>query len=421
MNRITLLSAAILACFICQAKPTTPRTATQRAVQEAETSGPLSESVWGICAVTMRGDTLAWLNAQRRMVPASNMKLITTGAALLTFGGGYTFKTTFATDGEVADSVLNGNLYIIGGGDPMIGNLFSYLPRRETTFSKWHKILKDKGIKQINGDIIGDGSYFSGERRHTDWSTEDLRTRDGVVPSGLTWRGRMQDTIPDGPYPAALHFLEWMEGSSEIEVSGTAREGHADSLEVLGSLPSVPLRSIVRTANCQSDNFIAETLIKALGKRLNGNDGYTQSVSALHRALSPVGMMGPSGGMSFADGSGLSRKNYVSPSFMVRYLKAMAGSKVYKDFLASLPKAGEKGTTLERRLPGADAALKDRIRMKSGSMNGVRCFSGYILSADGNPSRTIVFSLFSNNAVGSNAQVYPVLDGIIRTLAQENR
>ena len=194
---LTLLLA--LATLPLAAKPTTPRTATQRAAEEADANGPLSQSVWGICAVNAKGDTLAWLNASRRMVPASNMKLITTGAALLTFGGDYTYKTRFATDGEVQDSVLIGNLYIVGGGDPMIGNLFSYLPSTEVTFRSWFKVLRSNGIKHITGDIVGDGSYFDAIQRHTDWSVEDVATRDGVVPSGLTWRGKMKDTIPDGP------------------------------------------------------------------------------------------------------------------------------------------------------------------------------------------------------------------------------
>ena len=402
------------------AGPTRPRTATQRLAERNDAEGPLAQSVWGFCAVSTKGDTLVWLNPERRMVPASNMKLITTGAALLRLGGGYRYHTQFATDGEVQDSVLTGSLYIVGGGDPLVGNLFSYLPKPDDTFGKWSRILKDKGIKEIQGDIVGDGSWFGGELTHTDWSSEDLRTRDGVVPSGLTWRGKMGDTIPDGPYPAALHYLEWLRADSTIFVSGTAREGRADSLTVLGDLQSPPLRDIAGIANRQSDNFMAETLLKTLGKNICGDDSYGKSLDALHKALSPLGLMGPSGQMRFADGSGLSRKNYISPSFMVRYLLAMARGKAWKDFLGSLPFPGERRTTLERRLPKAPYELRHRIRMKSGSMNGVRCFSGYILPGDGSTQGIIAFSLLTNNAVGSNAQVYPVLDAMIEALAHEN-
>lgn len=416
---LTLLLALVTLPLV--AKPTTPKTATQKAVQDADYDGPLSQSIWGICAVNVKGDTLAWLNATRRMVPASNMKLITTGAALLTFGGDYTYKTRFATDGELRDSVLFGNLYIVGGGDPMIGNLFSYLPSTESTFRSWFKVLRSNGIKHITGDIVGDGNYFDAIQRHADWSVEDVATRDGVVPSGLTWRGRMKDTIPDGPYPAALHFLEWLRTDSTLTVAGCAREGTADSLVTLGEVKSRPLRSLVRTANCQSDNFIAETLAKSLGMRFGGDDEYAVIPAALRRSLSPLGLATASAKMRFADGSGLSRKNYVSPSFMVRYLLAMANSKVYRDFFASLPRAGEKNTTLSNRLPDADSELKNRIHMKSGSMNGVNCLSGYIVSGDGDPSKTIVFSILTNNSVDPSRVVYRQIDALLETLAKENQ
>ena len=97
------------------------------------------------------------------------------------------------------------------------------------------------------------------------------------------------------------------------------------------------------------------------------------------------------------DGSGLSRKNYVSPAFFVRFLRKMMTLPVWDAYFASLPVPGVKGT-LETRFPDAEQEFKDRIHMKTGSMNGVRCFSGYILSADGDPKHTIVFSLLVNNS-----------------------
>ena len=417
--------------------------------------GKLEHSVWGILAVNFKGDTLAQLNQGRCMVPASNMKLITTAGAYLKLGRGYTFKTQLATDGEIRDTTLFGNLYVIGGGDPLIGNLFTYLPKEDIPFGKWRKVLEDKGIRRIEGDIVGDGSYFSGERRHTDWSTEDEITKDGVVPSGLTWRGKMGDSIPDGPLAAATHFRRWLQDNG-IAVSGRALERHASAcpaeggteperamsvarepqgtlgaeplnnedgqarLTILGIAQSASLNHIATIANHQSDNFCAETLLKAIGKANNGSDDYDTATAALHRALSPIGLAGPSAGMRFADGSGLSRKNYVSPEFFVRLLTGMAKTGVYKDYLGSLPRPGRKDGTLQTRLPKAPAAVKNRIYMKSGSMNGVRCFSGYILPSDGDTRKTIAFSIMVNNFVGKQSELAPVLDNLILELANEN-
>ena len=398
-----------------------PATATQRLAEQNDADGPLAQSVWGFLAVNLKGDTLVCLNPQRRLVPASNLKLITTGAALLALGEDFRYTTTLATDAPV-DSVLRANLYIIGGGDPLLGELFPYLPGPDATFGRWSKALADAGVRRIEGGIIGDGSWFAAPQYHPDWNVEDLQTRDGVVPSGLTWRGRMGDSIPDGPSSAALHYLAWLQArdSTCTATASAAAAPPVDSLVVLATLPSLPLRDLVRIANCQSDNFIAETLLKTLGKLRGDGDDYPSSVAALRKSLSPLGLMAASGQMRFADGSGLSRKNYVSPAFMVSFLRGMYRSRVRKAFMASLPFAGEPKTTLENRLPKRPWALRHRILMKSGSMNGVRCFSGYILPSSGRAEDTIVFSILTNNAVAPSSQVYPLLDAMIESLANEN-
>ena len=398
-----------------------PSTATQRLAERNDADGPLARSVWGFLAVNLKGDTLVCLNSQRRLVPASNLKLITTGAALLALGEDFRYTTTLATDAP-ADSVLRANLFIIGGGDPLLGELFPYLPGPDETFGRWSKALADAGVRRIDGGIIGDGSWFAAPQYHPDWNVEDLQTRDGVVPSGLTWRGKMGDSIPDGPSSAALHYLAWLQArdSTCTATASAAVAPPVDSLTVLAALPSLPLRDLVRIANCQSDNFIAETLLKTLGKLRGDGDDYPSSIAALRQSLSPLGLMAASGQMRFADGSGLSRKNYVSPAFMVSFLRGMYRSRGRKAFMASLPFAGEPKTTLENRLPKRPWALRHRILMKSGSMNGVRCFSGYILPSSGRAEDTIVFSILTNNAVAPSSQVYPLLDAMIESLANEN-
>ena len=434
----------------------------QKTVRQLDAKGgKLENSVWGILAVNFQGDTLAQLNMGKRLAPASNMKLVTTAAAYLKLGRNYTFKTQLATDGEIRDTTLFGNLYIIGGGDPLIGDLFTYLPKEDIPFGKWRKVLEDKGIRRIEGDIVGDGSYFCGERRHTDWSTEDEISKDGVVPAGLTWRGKMGDSIPDGPLAAATHFRRWLiangitvtgEAGSTV-YSATATHGITpenkfsggpdrltqktsvngspaspadttswlpDSLAILGIAQSASLNHIITITNHQSDNFCAETLLKAIGKANNGSDDYDTATEALHRALSPIGMAGPSAKMRFADGSGLSRKNFISPEFIVGILMGMSRTSLYKDYLGSLPRPGRKDGTLLARLPKAPAAVKNRIYMKSGSLGGVRCFSGYILPSDGNTRKTIAFSIMVNNYVGKSSELTQALDNLILELANEN-
>ena len=115
------------------------------------------------------------------------------------------------------------------------------------------------------------------------------------------------------------------------------------------------------------------------------------------------------------DGSGLSRKNYVSASFFVDYLQKMLLSERRDDFIASLPFPGLKGT-LEYKFPQKDADWRGRLRMKSGSMNGVRCYSGYILPSQ-QGCGPIVFSILTNNVTAPSWVVNPEIDAIISLLA----
>ena len=101
-------------------------------------------------------------------------------------------------------------------------------------------------------------------------------------------------------------------------------------------------------------------------------------------------------------------------------MRGMARTSSYNDYLNSLPRPGRKDGTLVARLPKAPATVKNRIYMKSGSLGGVRCFSGYILPSDGDTRKTIVFSIMVNNFVGRQADLLPALDNLILELANEN-
>ena len=82
----------------------------------------ISKAVVSMCAVTGNGQKIMDINASQMLVPASNMKLISTGAALHKLGPDFRFETALGYDGQIEDSVLRGNVYIIGGGDPTLGS-----------------------------------------------------------------------------------------------------------------------------------------------------------------------------------------------------------------------------------------------------------------------------------------------------------
>jgi D-alanyl-D-alanine carboxypeptidase/D-alanyl-D-alanine-endopeptidase (penicillin-binding protein 4) len=125
-------------------------------------------------------------------------------------------------------------------------------------------------------------------------------------------------------------------------------------------------------------------------------------------------------GMKIQDGSGLSRKNLVSPEALCRFLYAMSGSPAFDVFLNSLPSPGYTGT-LEYNMKGQPADLRARVKVKSGSMEGVRCYSGYILpSAEGDPDGMLIISIMTNNCTSPTWKVRPLLDRLMVALAKTN-
>lgn len=139
------------------------------------------------------GKTIFEYKPELKMIPASILKLITTGAGFVNLGENYTFKTSVYYDGTVsADSLLNGNLYIAGGGDPSLCSKNFPESAPETVFNKITCELKRAGISKINGRIIVDDSYFDGtystsETVHPSWEWEDIGSYYGTGVHGLNF------------------------------------------------------------------------------------------------------------------------------------------------------------------------------------------------------------------------------------------
>ncbi len=93
-----------------------------------------------------------YYNADVSVNPASTMKLFTTYAALEMLGPTYQWKTEFYTDGQLKNGVLNGNLYLKGGGDPKLNMEKLWLLMRD---------LRANGVTKVTGDLVLDRSYFN--------------------------------------------------------------------------------------------------------------------------------------------------------------------------------------------------------------------------------------------------------------------
>ena len=186
MKRIALIFAALSLLYFVPAGGATRNTETQKLVSDYSRKEPLRSGIFGILAV--RGsDTLAQYNRRLKMVPASNVKLITTGLALKQLGSSWRFSTTLAYSGSVKDGVLHGDLYIVGGGDPTTGSRSSCADSLLKTFRAWKDLLDKAGIKEITGHVVGDGRYFKRPLQSMTWQAEDMGFNYGAGPSGLNF------------------------------------------------------------------------------------------------------------------------------------------------------------------------------------------------------------------------------------------
>ena len=450
--------------------------------------------MWGVLALDRDGRTLASLNQSRRMVPASNLKLITTGTALHYFGPDGRFRTRLGYTGQIKDGVLEGDVYIIGRGDPTLGARDSIALENERLFGLWKNLLTAAGIRAVHGRIVGDGSAYEGNLEHRSWGYDDIGTYYGTGTSALSFYAnaidfsvraatpgepvQVQQTYPETPWlhfqnhsvtgpegtgnslylyttdlapyaelrgsfatdrrPKTEHFSNkfgaltcayyfWKNlqesgwevtgGYADIDRSGYIRnsgfvpEEKAGEPVVLGETVSAPMAAIARITNVRSDNFYAEALFRAMGEDRTGVALYDSCLVAQRQVLTELGV-NPDG-VRQVDGSGLSRMNYVSPEWMVSYLQAMQRSPAFDAFLASLPHPGEG--TLSAFLQGV--AGRERVCIKSGSMDGVLCYSGYILADDGAPAVTL--SIMTNHTTAAPAEVRRVLARLLKLLMEE--
>ncbi len=149
---------------------------------------PLDGASVGICVVSLRDEKeLFSLNSNKLFIVASNMKLLTTAAALQYMGAEYQFKTTVYRRGDISkEGVLSGDIIIRGGGDPNISGRF-HGGRSTAILERWAAALSEAGIIEIGGDIIADDTYFDREYIHPSWPRDQLARWYCAPVSGLSF------------------------------------------------------------------------------------------------------------------------------------------------------------------------------------------------------------------------------------------
>ena len=403
-------------------------------------------------------NTLLQLNGAMPRSPASTMKLLPTWAALDLLGPAYAWKTRAWTDVPVVKGVLKGNLYLQGGGDPLL------------TIERWWRFVNDlrqTGLRVIEGDIVIDQTRFTAASERPEdfdgkswktynvlpdamlvnWQSSDFTIRpaddgNGIditvqpFPDGLVVENRVKlvsgrcvgrssqvsyaidPARPDrvvatgrlsascGPQSQRLAIMDpaqyafgtfvtlWRQQGGQFR-GGMLRAPTPPAARLLLTHESEPLSEIVRVTNKYSSNMMARSLLLTLAAEMHGTPATTDAgQETIVNWLKTRGLVLPE--LVIGNGSGLSREARISADSMAKLLIGARQSRFAPEFLTSLSLGGLDGT-LEKRFQNVDDP--SRVRMKTGTLKDVSCLAGYVT---GKTSKVYAVVVFVNHPGAQN-------------------
>ena len=408
------------------ATPTTPVLSARRfpgALQASVADPELSSSidqylnkvVGSTCVIVEQdGRTIYEHGPAETLAPASTLKLATALAALDILGPDATFTTKFVATKPPKNGVIDGDLYVIGGGDPLFATsgyktVFDDPDQFYEDFTSLADALKDAGVKEITGGVVGDDSRYDSVRWVPSWPTRyqvggtvaplsALVVNDGntgytETPNDATTNRKAGDS----PLLFA-QTLKTVLASRGIKVSGAASTGRAPSDgKEIASFDSVPMTKVLAEMLTNSDNTTAELVLKEIGLESKGQGTTAAGVEAVKESLARQGFA--LDGFVMLDGSGLDTSDRMSCALDLALVNAVAKN---QELAAALPLGGRTGT-LRKRM--AATASTGRVRAKTGTLNGVNALTGFADTPQGN---TLEFAFIHN---GNDTRTTGVADG----------
>jgi D-alanyl-D-alanine carboxypeptidase/D-alanyl-D-alanine-endopeptidase (penicillin-binding protein 4) len=408
------------------------------------------------------------IGADQPRSPASVIKVLTTYAALDTLGPGYTWKTRAYAVGRTANGVLDGDLFVTGGGDPYM------------TAEHWWRFvqaLRERGLARITGDFVIDNSYFApAQGNRADFDRQPFRSYN-VLPDALmvnfqtsrftfiTSEQRNRPLILVNPLPANLNLqnrVRLIEGKcytsgvtfdtpdpigdpNTVVVGGvlpascgsfsinraimnapdyaygtfrtlwTQSGGVIDGQMRIGRLPdnarllyehdSLPLSEIIRLVNKYSNNVMARHLMLTLGVEKYGPPATVENGrNAVSSWMASRGIQMP--GFVLDNGSGLSRAERITARGLGEMLDRAWHSPFMPEFAASLPLSATDGTLRNRfKSPG----MQGRIRLKTGHLDNVSALAGFVNAASGKTFVVVIIINHPGAHTGSGETVHAAL------------
>lgn len=457
-----------------------PTVELDRLVRETAEETALRHATLSVSLYNVTADKKVYgFDDQRAVTPASVEKLLTTGAGFALLGADFRFTTRLTMRGELdRDGVLHGDVYITGGGDPLLGSYRYRQTTLDTLFSQWTTALRRRGVRRIDGGVCYNASLFDNQRLHDSWQWGDVGNYYGAGVSALNFHENMYfvyfnpgarvgeaatvsrispknielmetntvttgeagsgdqvvvygapgsmerlytGTVPLGkrdfsvraalPDPArtcADLFASYLR-TRGIGVSLGAREVTAmpDSLRAVMDYQSTPYSTLAQYTNHTSNNIYAESIFKYLGYKQYRRGTFENGSKAVTTWLAEKGLAAD----RIVDGSGLSRQNRMTTDFLCRYLAAMSKESFFEQYLTTLAKASESGTA-RNLLAGLPEGVS--VYVKTGTMEGVKSYAGYIVTGGG---ERLAFAIIANNYNCSGREAADLLTRILQKMA----
>lgn len=339
---------------------------------------------FGFALVDPDGRVVYDRNGDVPMIPASTQKLVTAATALETLGGDARLRTRLVATGPVTDGVVDGDLVILGAGDPALGDprWGRVVPSRpRTPLESLAEQVAAAGIREVNGQVVGEGGVLPWQPEAAGWRRRYLRAGHATRSSGLTvnggrrlWErgGQLHAEVAASPAletARSLHDLFADEGVTVHGPAGVTDEG-VDG-DAVAAVASPDLHTLLRHAVRTSDNHLADQLWRVIG-RVDGDGSWAAGGDAARDVLAGLGV--DLEGAAFADGSGLSRDDRLTARQLATLDAAMA--RAHGDQWDELKAVAAEAGTLRRRLHGTMAA--GALHGKTGTLSGVRALAGSV-------------------------------------------
>lgn len=347
------------------------------------------------------------------MTPASNQKLLTARAALDVLGGDSTRTTTVAAADDPADGTVEGDLYFIGGGDPLIDSLTyqavqRYGPSPHTSLEELANAVAATGLTAVTGSVVGDATRYDDARTVASWPDRYV-TQDQVGPlSALAVNDSKTYSVlepgsaarpADDPAAYAASSLTDLLVARGVSIGGAPRSGTApDEWITVVEQPSLTVSAMVGEMLTFSDNNTAELLVKEMAVTAGTGNSTEAGLAAMNEALTGDGLAME--GAVLVDGSGLDVGNLVSCRMLDDVLRADGPDGPIESGLAV---AGESGTLSDRF---ANSPAAGKVRAKTGTLNSVSALSGWATADSGDELSFAILVNVEDRRTGPSDQAF---------------